>query len=224
MAHNVITSSDVFYGSKVGIDHNREMLADGKILSNVLFLAPSWPYAKTVITRLGKKLDKEKIPYNSVVTGAELSLSTSTVHVSFICSDPQKWTFDIFTNMSSVFGKKELIETARKKWPRMHIPATRMSLDKYVIDNSIEDEPIVTSTATYIPAIKTVHFNYPATVVLWEDGTKTVVMCQEGDFYSYETGLALCIAKKSLGNMSNFNNVFRKWIPEEDVEENNTQE
>lgn len=67
--------------------------------------------------------------------------------------------------------------------------------------------------------IKNVIFNYPATVVLWEDGTKTVVKCQEGDEYSKETGLALCIAKKALGNQGNFNEVFKKWIPEENESE-----
>jgi hypothetical protein len=56
------------------------------------------------------------------------------------------------------------------------------------------------------------------TIVIWDDGTKTIVKCQEGDTYSKETGLALCIAKKALGNMSNFNNVFKKWIPEEKTE------
>ena len=65
------------------------------------------------------------------------------------------------------------------------------------------------------PQIKNVIFNDPATVVYWADGTKTVVKCQEGDTYSKETGLALCIAKKYLGNKGNFNEVFKKWIPEE---------
>jgi hypothetical protein len=64
--------------------------------------------------------------------------------------------------------------------------------------------------------IKNVVFNYPATIILWEDGTKTVVKCQEGDTFSKETGLALCIAKKALGNQGNFNEVFKKWIPEEE--------
>lgn len=63
--------------------------------------------------------------------------------------------------------------------------------------------------------IKDVVFNDPATIVIWNDGSKTVVKCQPGDVYSKETGLALCIAKKFLGNKSNFNNVFKKWIPEE---------
>ena len=63
--------------------------------------------------------------------------------------------------------------------------------------------------------IKNVIFNDPATVVMWSDGTKTVVKCQPGDVYSRETGLALCIAKKFLGNKSNFNETFKRWIPEE---------
>lgn len=64
--------------------------------------------------------------------------------------------------------------------------------------------------------IDRVIFNKPATIVIWADGTKTVVKCQEGDVYSKETGLALCIAKKALGNQGNFNDIFHKWIPEED--------
>ena len=64
-----------------------------------------------------------------------------------------------------------------------------------------------------IPKIEDVIFNGPATVVKWADGDKTVVRCQDGDNYSKETGLAMAIAKKSLGNKGNFNEVFKKWIP-----------
>lgn len=69
------------------------------------------------------------------------------------------------------------------------------------------------------PKIKKVIFNDPATIVIWSDGTKTVVKCQKGDTYSKEVGLALCIAKKYLGDKSNFNNEFKKWIPKEEEEE-----
>lgn len=64
-------------------------------------------------------------------------------------------------------------------------------------------------------SIKNVYFNDPVTVVLWDDGTKTIVRCQKGDTYSKETGLSLCIAKKALGNKGNYNDIFKKWIPEE---------
>lgn len=57
-------------------------------------------------------------------------------------------------------------------------------------------------------------FSNPATIVFWADGTKTVVKCQDGDTYSKETGLAVAIAKKVFGNKGNFNEVFKKFIPE----------
>lgn len=63
--------------------------------------------------------------------------------------------------------------------------------------------------------IRRVIFNDPATIVYWLDDTKTVVKCQPGDVYSKETGLALCIAKKFLGNKGNFNDIFKQWISEE---------
>lgn len=65
------------------------------------------------------------------------------------------------------------------------------------------------------PAIKKVIFNDPATIVIWKDDTKTVVKCQSGDTYSEELGLAMCISKKYLGNKGNFNDEFKKWLPEE---------
>ena len=68
--------------------------------------------------------------------------------------------------------------------------------------------------STRNPDIEKVIFNDPATIVIWKDKTKTVVKCQEGDTYSPELGLAMCISKKYLGNKGNFNEVFKKWIPE----------
>lgn len=72
--------------------------------------------------------------------------------------------------------------------------------------------------------IEKVIFNDPATVVFWSDNTKTVVKCQEGDTYSKELGLAMCISKKFLGNKGNFNEEFKKWIQEEPVEEDPIQD
>lgn len=49
---------------------------------------------------------------------------------------------------------------------------------------------------------KQVIFNPPATVVLWADGTKTVVKCDPEDEYDEMKGVALCYMKKALGNTS----------------------
>ena len=64
-------------------------------------------------------------------------------------------------------------------------------------------------------SIKKVILHNPATIVFWYDGTKTVVKCQDGDIYSPEVGIAMCYMKKALGNQSNFNNTFKKHIPEQ---------
>ena len=65
------------------------------------------------------------------------------------------------------------------------------------------------------PEIKDVIFNDPATIVIWSDGTKTVVKCSENDTYNKEVGLAMCIAKKYFGNKGNYNDVFHKFIKED---------
>ena len=68
------------------------------------------------------------------------------------------------------------------------------------------------------PGIKKVHFNDPVTVVIWTDGTKTIVRCQEGDVFDPEKGLAMAISKKYFGNKGNYCEVFKKWVPEEKTE------
>lgn len=72
-------------------------------------------------------------------------------------------------------------------------------------------ELVSESNNSALPDITNVIFNNPATIVFWEDGTKTVVKCQKGDKYDEEHGLAVAIAKKALGNKGNFNEVFKKW-------------
>lgn len=54
-------------------------------------------------------------------------------------------------------------------------------------------------------------FNYPATIVIWKDGTKTVVKCSENDFFDREKGVALCFMKKALGNKGSYYNVMKDW-------------
>ncbi len=65
------------------------------------------------------------------------------------------------------------------------------------------------------PGVKKVIFNDPATIVIWGDGSKTVVKCQNGEKFDKEKGLALCYMKKACGNKSNFNNVFKGGIKPE---------
>ena len=72
-----------------------------------------------------------------------------------------------------------------------------------------------------IPEIKNVIFNDPATIVFWEDGTKTVVKCQDGDEFDPEKGLAMAIAKKAYGNKGGYCNKMKKWLPKEEPVDTN---
>ena len=60
--------------------------------------------------------------------------------------------------------------------------------------------------------IKDVIFNPPATIVLWMDGTKTVVKDQGEVFYDPEKGMAMAVAKKAFGNQGNYYNQFAKYL------------
>ena len=67
------------------------------------------------------------------------------------------------------------------------------------------------------PEIKDVIFSGPCTIVLWKDGDKTVVRCENENF-DKEKGLAMAICKKLFGTnetKSNYYDIFKKWIPEE---------
>lgn len=72
------------------------------------------------------------------------------------------------------------------------------------------------NTATM--GIRKVIFNDPATVIFWNDGTKTVVKA-DGEPFDPEKGMAMAISKKMLGNEGNYYDVFKQWLPKNEVSE-----
>lgn len=104
------------------------------------------------------------------------------------------------------------------KW-RFNLKRRDDGLDAFLYSRVAHDElfkPKTPKPVPYIPKIKNVIFNEPATIILWVDGTKTVVKCQEGEGYDPEKGMAMAISKKALGNKGNYCEVFKKWLPEEE--------
>lgn len=65
---------------------------------------------------------------------------------------------------------------------------------------------------TAIPPIRKVIFNPPATIIYWDDDTKTVVKCGENDSWDAEKGLAMAVAKKAMGNKGNYNKALKRWL------------
>ena len=120
--------------------------------------------------------------------------------------------------LNTVTLRKKDINVRKKDEGRNEMPVERKSTSSRVYYAA------TTAKSVAVPAIKKVIFNYPATIVLWNDESKTVVKCQDGDIYDPEKGLAMAISKKALGNKGNYCNEFKKWLPEDEEEEEKTVE
>ena len=70
----------------------------------------------------------------------------------------------------------------------------------------------VTKEKTLSITIKKVIFSPPATIIIWDDNTKTIVKAQEDEPYDPEKGMAMCIAKHIYGDCGSYYNVFSEWL------------
>lgn len=92
---------------------------------------------------------------------------------------------------------------------------------KYSVNDIFSEEYLeffrrYSSDVEFRTGIKKVIFNDPATIVIWADGSKTVVKCAEGDTNSKFAGLAIAICKHMYG--TDFKRIFNHFIPKEETE------
>lgn len=109
--------------------------------------------------------------------------------------------FEIYTNSIAI--------------PEMHINVDIVKRDLKPLDRDVTNVVISRNLNGYI---ENVIFNDPATIVMWRDGSKTVVKAKNEPF-DKEKGLAMAIAKKAFGNKGNYYKAFDKWIGEENGKE-----
>lgn len=57
------------------------------------------------------------------------------------------------------------------------------------------------------------------TVIVWKDGTKTVVKCQEGEDFDFEKGIAMCFMKKAFKDRGCYNDMFKEAIKQMESKE-----
>ena len=60
--------------------------------------------------------------------------------------------------------------------------------------------------------------NDPATIIIWNDDTKTVVKCSKDDNYDLRTGILLCFMKKLFGNNNNYHKILYDAIDNAEVQ------
>ena len=142
---------------------------------------------------------------------------------SHICTLKIFWS-EVDNNVHELFdviSKKVLNEMRKHKEERMRVSneileffnSMEETSSKRLQGNITTGYHYVDEGESYLPSIKKVIFNDPATIVIWGDGTKTVVK-RDCELYDPEKGLAMAIAKKALGNKGNYYETFKKWVPE----------
>jgi len=86
--------------------------------------------------------------------------------------------------------------------------------DSWKIEFSVYDDDEVVPLYG-IPDIDHVVFSEPATIVFWEDGTKTVVKCMKGERYERYAGFMAACMKKMFGSTSRAKSVMNYFTVEQ---------
>ena len=108
-----------------------------------------------------------------------------------------------------------MIEEIRKMLCNDAEDAARYALNYFGCPTFIDrTNDIKSHKVMKVLSIKKVIFNEPATIIIWENGDKTIVKCQDGDTYDKEKGFALAVMKYAFGNKSKYNDVIKKFIKE----------
>ena len=82
----------------------------------------------------------------------------------------------------------------------------RMPVEMRIDGRKLRNDP-----TQFRPDIKKIIFNDPATIILWNDGTKTVVKCGPDDVYDPEKGYVMCLLKRFCGNDTAMFHKFLKY-------------
>lgn len=93
------------------------------------------------------------------------------------------------------------------RFQRAHISVTMSPYTKRSIGSLMKSSIKIAE----IPTITNVIYNDPATIVMWSDGTKTVVRA-DGEKYDPEKGLAMAMCKKHAGNKRDYYHTFLHWL------------
>lgn len=128
-------------------------------------------------------------------------LIDSYPYSSYLFKRNDKITINSFNYMSTNIPEMK-IQEGEYKWLKEDslYPADKDYLSKLIkLDCSM-------------PMIENCWFGTDTTTILWTDGTKTTVKCQDGDSLDDEKGVLACIAKKAYGNTGKFNNYVSKAI------------
>ena len=146
---------------------------------------------------------------------------------TFLCEDD-------FANVSVV---QNTVQTSQTSEPVVTVDNLNTVPCDYIYKGTVPDRLYQNTAFGYMeyfpsvfPKIKDVILNNPATIIYWDDGTKTVVKCMDEDTYAPDVGIAMCFMKKLFENDDvtytkkdktgslkeetayGYKKIFKKWI------------
>lgn len=77
-----------------------------------------------------------------------------------------------------------------------------------------ESLAVILTNAIRDDAIRQIIFSGPKTIVIWSDGSKTIVSCSKDDTYDGYIGFCAAVAKKMFGSTSQVKKVIDKYTKE----------
>ena len=123
----------------------------------------------------------------------------------FVYKSPEKDTFDAILDIINEFVAEEIKQKDDKKEDKnikdeyIFVPTEAVAFGRY--------DP---KTLKPLPTVTRVLFRDPATIVWFSDGTKSVAICGYDDVYDKETGVAICLCKRMLGNKE-YRELMDEW-------------
>ena len=138
------------------------------------------------------------------------NLSLSDSHIKYVRNDVEETLKMYSKNNIEVRIADKVYEPISVNWTQSFGVYPTVSLDVNLSPYRASAAFRKPATKPF-PSIKKVHFNDPVTVVLWEDGTKTIVRAQNGEAFDPEKGLTMAITKKVLGNKGSYFDEIKKW-------------
>ena len=127
------------------------------------------------------------------------------------------YPFDSNFDRKSVTPVNNPSNVLENQFPRVQVIRQDIPFQEF---EKFQEEEGQTSCTGFLPVIpvsaliKKVIYSDPCTIVLWNDGSKTVVRCDLRDAFDKEKGLAMAIVKRMCGNNGAYYEIFKEHAGE----------
>lgn len=171
---------------------------------------------KLTYSKIKERYESHKEYYNEALKEQAWAYSAATNADVKLCDNHTGELVKTF----KVTGNGEIQEEKHVRFEDLPEKGQKALMEMIKRVNTVFEGKQEVTEMNYTP--KRVIFNNPAVVVFWKDGTKTTAQAHNETF-DPEKGLAVCFAKKALGNgyegSTAFAKLMKKWLPKEKQEE-----